>query len=134
MKEIKTSRSKVIFEGQGGETVIVSKKDPHKRRQRYALSLGAGFVINHSEEVLSLMGADTSEEMDVFKNQAFQQMVKALEYARVSRRDFMKEMTEVVSASTHSPADIQVGLIADSFTSYVYGEMERLGLERRARA
>lgn len=134
MKEIKETRAKVTFEGQNGQTITVNKRDPYQHRRRYALCLGAGFIINHSEEVLNLMGADASEELDVFKKPLFQKMIKALEYARVGKRDFMKEMTEVVSTSTHSPVEIQAHKVAGCFTNYVYGEIERLGFERRIKA
>lgn len=134
MKEIKVNRGKVVFEGQNGQRISVDKTDPYIHRRRYALRLSARFIADNSEKILNLMGAGISEELDVFKDKKFQRMIRALEYARVGKKAFMKEITEVVSTSTHHPPEIQASLIANSFTSYVYSEIERLGLERRSRA
>ncbi len=134
MKEIRDTKNKITFEGQNGQTISFNKRNPYEHRQRYALRLGAKFLIKNSEEVLNLMGVETSEELDVFKNPLFKKMTRALKDGHVGREDFTKEMAEIISTSTHRPAEIQAHLIAGSFTSYVYREIERLGLERKAKA
>ena len=133
MKEILVRQGEIHLKKDGQE-ITVHLKDPYKNRQEAALRQSVEFVVNHSDQVRNLMGGDIFGDVDVFQDPDFLPMVNALDQARVSRRIFSRRVRDIILASPQAPQEALARPLVQTFTSYVYSEVQRLRLERRARA